>query len=223
LGDTAAALALLASGADANASGTDLDGPVLHMAAVRGDHNVVRALLKMGARVDEHRFESWYRSLDDTMQSDDCGSAILAAARAHQLDVVEVLLQHGASASEALGGAVDARDARIAKFALDRNAMPSTLLLALAATRADLATVLVLLEYGADPNASIVDGDGAPTTPLLCALREANEPVARALLAAGAKKPHPRTLAKLRREMLESKHLQLDDVSSALGLRKARR
>jgi ankyrin repeat protein len=192
------------------------------MAAVRGDHNVARALLKMGARVDEHRFESWYRSLDDSMQDDDCGSAVLAAARAHHLDVVEVLLQHGASADEALAGAVDTRDASVAKFALDRGAIPSTLLLALAATRADLATASLLLEYGADANAPIVDVDGDPTTPLLCALREGSEPIARALLASGAKKPHPRTLARVRREMLEHKRDAFDDVSYALGLRKTK-
>jgi ankyrin repeat protein len=191
VGDVRAARLALAHGADANASSVGIGErtPLLALAAERGEADIVRLLLDHGADLSAQGGRERQSMIhdDDTYWQDTGDAMERAIARSHN-DVVEHLLDRGASADAALGSAL--RNARMARLLLERGANPNGLHLASCVTNGslpegNLEVLRLLLEHGAAP--SSVGRDNRPL--VLVAVEYGRLEEARALLAAGAPMP----------------------------------
>jgi ankyrin repeat protein len=199
-GDRAAALRLLAQGADPNAAGPDGTTPVM-WAAANGDAELVRALIAAGAKVSsKNQFGTsaiteaaiigsasvldalLKASADPNTKNPEGETPLMAVARSGRVDAARVLVEAGAdvNAKEAFGG-------------------QSALMWAAAQGQADM--VKFLASNGADLNARGVirqwerkviteprpkDMNKGGFTPLLYAAREGCVDCIRHLIAAGA-------------------------------------
>ena len=165
-GDAKLLKRLLDAGGDANAAGTD--GETLLMTAARGGHvDAARAALERGAEVDAR--ERWHGQT----------ALMWAAAQGHPAMLRE-LLAHGAD--------VNARsnheewERQVTSEPRDKWLPPGGLTPLLFAARENcLACVPVLIEAGADVNATTPDG----ISPVVIALINGHFDVAGALLEAG--------------------------------------
>lgn len=172
---------LIARGADLDRRDFPGNATPLHFAAMHGDLETVRLLSEAGADVEG--------------RGDDYGVGVLGWAtcfRAVRQDVADYLLGCGATldlwTAIALGRAdavltLLARDPALLAARMTRNQHRRTPLHH-AAAKNRLRIVQVLLEAGADPNAT----DAAGATPLTTASQENADPaIASALLAAGGR------------------------------------
>ncbi|MDQ2641768.1 MAG: ankyrin repeat domain-containing protein, partial [Pseudomonadota bacterium] len=235
-GDRAAALRMVQEGANVNALADDGSSPLL-WAVYRVDHGLVDALLARGAKPDQRNVlgalplaeavslgdEQLVTALlkagaDPDLGNEDGQTPLMLAARGGSLPIVEKLVQAGARVNareqyrqqSALMWAVDARQARIAAFLIDKGVQvevraaatdwgnqitsepraqyrPSGGLtpLLIAARSGCLECVQSLLAAGADINRPTPDG----VTPLMVAIDNSNDEVAMHLLEQGAN-PH---------------------------------
>lgn len=168
-GDEAAVKALLAAGADPNATRADDDSAPLHYAAENGHETVVRVLLAAGA--DPNAKEKDYSFDDYTGGGPRWGHRPLhyAAQNGHEA-VVRVLLAAGA-------------DPNVNGPRINGYWTP----LHLAASEGLEAVARVLLEAGADPKARDVDGNRPSRY-----VKKKKHPALAELLRAYAKRPRSR-------------------------------
>jgi ankyrin repeat protein len=176
-----AARLLIERGADLDAREFPDNAAPLHFAAMYGDLDMVRLLVEAGADVDG--------------RGDDPGVGILGWAscfRQVRGDVANYLISHGATLNIWTAIALDKVDEVRGMLARNPELLAAQMTrghhrrtpLHHAAARSRLRMVQVLLELGADPNATDVTGATALTT----AVQENADPaLASALLAAGAK------------------------------------
>src|SRR5262245_850645 len=176
-----AARLLIERGADLDAREFPDNAAPLHFAAMYGDLDMVRLLVEAGADVDG--------------RGDDPGVGILGWAscfRQVRGDVANYLISHGATLNIWAAIALDKVDEVRGMLARNPELLAAQMTrghhrrtpLHHAAARSRLRMVQVLLELGADPNATDVTGATALTT----AVQENVDPaLASALLAAGAK------------------------------------
>jgi ankyrin repeat protein len=176
-----AARLLIERGADLDAREFPDNAAPLHFAAMYGDLDMVRLLVEAGADVDG--------------RGDDPGVGILGWAtcfRQVREDVADYLISHGATLNIWTAIALDKVDEVRGMLARNPELLAAQMTrghhrrtpLHHAAARSRLRMVQVLLELGADPNATDVTGATALTT----AVQENADPaLASALLAAGAK------------------------------------
>jgi ankyrin repeat protein len=176
-----AARLLIERGADLDAREFPDNAAPLHFAAMYGDLDMVRLLVEAGADVDG--------------RGDDPGVGILGWAtcfRQVREDVADYLISHGATLNIWTAIALDKVDEVRGMLARNPELLAAQMTrghhrrtpLHHAAARSRLRMVQVLLELGADPNATDVTGATALTT----AVQENADPaLATALLAAGAK------------------------------------
>ncbi|HTM04087.1 MAG TPA: ankyrin repeat domain-containing protein, partial [Vicinamibacterales bacterium] len=199
-GDRAAALALIAKGANPNLAGADGTTPIM-WAAANADADLVRALLKAGANVKATNqfgtsalteaaivgsapvIDALLRAgADPNTKNPEGETALMAAARSGRIDAARVLVKAGAdvNAKESFGG-------------------QSALMWASAQSQAEMVKLLV--EAGADVNARGVvrqwerkviteprpkDLNKGGFTPLLYAAREGCVECVQQLIAGGA-------------------------------------
>jgi ankyrin repeat protein len=175
-----AARLLIARGADLDAREFPDNAAPLHFAAMYGDLDMIRLLVEAGADVDG--------------KGDDPEVGIVGWAtcfRQVREDVAEYLLGHGAPLNVWTGIALDRTDDVRAIVTRDPALLAARMTrghhrrtpLQHAAARNRLRMVQVLLELGADPNATDATGATALTT---AAQENADPAIASALLAAGA-------------------------------------
>ena len=176
-----AARLLIERGADLDAREFPDNAAPLHFAAMYGDLDMVRLLVEAGADVDG--------------RGDDPGVGILGWAscfRQVREDVANYLISHGATLNIWTAIALDKVDELRGMLAQNPELLAAQMTrghhrrtpLHHAAARSRLRMTQVLLELGADPNATDVTGATALTT----AVQENADPaLASALLAAGAK------------------------------------
>jgi ankyrin repeat protein len=218
--DVPAVEAALARGADANerVNEDDSDTPVLVIAAGNHDANVVRLLLAAGADIDARaQHFSWSYGTGDTV--DDAGDALSRAASLNHVDVVEVLLQHGAKMrTDALVAAARNRALAAARMLLDHGADPGTStnepLCAAIAGHADLEMMKLLWEYGA--RVDVAQPDEPHVVPIELALRLGLVDVARFLIDKGAPLPSEKKLDELAQG---GRRTQVNAVLAALAKR----
>jgi ankyrin repeat protein len=176
-----AARLLIERGADLDAREFPDNAAPLHFAAMYGDLDMVRLLVEAGADVDG--------------RGDDPGVGILGWAscfRQVREDVADYLISHGATLNIWTAIALDKVDEVRGMLARNPELLAAQMTrghhrrtpLHHAAARSRLRMVQVLLDLGADPNATDATGATALTT----AVQENADPaLASALLAAGAK------------------------------------
>jgi ankyrin repeat protein len=190
-GDVQAAQGALADGADANAIcvGICEGTPLLVLAAEKGELAIVRLLLDHGANLLAQGWRDRQSMIhDDDWYRQETGDAMQRAIARNCYDVVEHLLERGASADAALGAALG--NERIARLLLERGAHPTGQHLASCVThgslpKGNLEGIRLLLEFGAAPNSF-----GCGKRPvILDAIEYGRLEEARALLAAGATMP----------------------------------
>ena len=142
-GNTAIIERLLKAGADANEAGTD--GETALMTVARGGHvDAAKALLAHGATVDAR--EKWH---GDT-------ALMLATAQGH-VDMLHALLAHGADVNA--HSSVEQWERQVTSEPRDKWLPPGGLTpLMFAARESCVACIPVLLEAGADKNATTPDG-----------------------------------------------------------------
>jgi ankyrin repeat protein len=165
-GDARVLERLLASGADVNAPG--IDGETLLMTAARGGHlEAVRALLERGAEVDAR--ELWHGQT----------ALMWAAAQGHP-DVIRELAARGADVNARSN--TEEWERQVTSEPRDKWLPPGGLTPLLFAARENcLACLPVLIEAGADVNATTPDGISA----VVMALINGHFDVAGALVEAG--------------------------------------
>ena len=200
-GDTAAAVALLATGADANAA--EADGTTaLHWAVHRGDVELVRRLLRAGARVnvkneygatpmseaaviaDPAMIEALLAAGADVESPNADGqTALMVVARTSRVDAARLLLQRGANvnASEQWRG----QTALMWAVAQKQPAMVAALIAAGADVNARSTVNNWDRQVTAEPRAIYRPAGGL--TPLLYAAREGCIECATRLVDAGAR------------------------------------
>jgi ankyrin repeat protein len=176
-----AARLLIERGADLDAREFPDNAAPLHFAAMYGDLDMIRLLVEAGADVDG--------------KGDDPEVGILGWAtcfRQVREDVADYLISHGATLNLWTAIALDKVDEVRGMLARNPELLAARMTrghhrrtpLHHAAARNRLRMVQVLLELGADPNATDVTGATALTT---AAQENADAVIASALLAAGAK------------------------------------
>jgi len=133
-----AAKSLIAHGANPNAREATKGQTALMWAAAEGNAEVIRALVASGA--------------DIQTRSNGGFTALLFAAREGRIEAVKTLLQVGASVNESLAGRRGARGGNPPPAGAETDNTPNAFLLAAANAHYELASLL--LDAGANPNAS---------------------------------------------------------------------
>jgi ankyrin repeat protein len=148
---------LVANEADVNRAAADGTTPLV-VAATRGAVYVVQALLQRGARVSATSVVYG----DEGQMHEVPGSELIVAVNAGHLEVVRMLLAHGAECPRRLTERLvqDAGvDVEIARILLDHSRHPSPLHLAVQHDR--LKLVVVLLQHGASLSQRYAYGTGS--------------------------------------------------------------